>query len=53
MYSQSDFFQDPQNDLSRRPNIQSHKTAALSSELHTGIQADAGWVNEEAQRLAI
>lgn len=49
MYSQSDFFQDPQNDLSRRPNIQSHKTAALSSKLHIGIQADTGLVDEEAQ----
>ncbi|WP_181258425.1 hypothetical protein [Nitrosomonas oligotropha] len=49
MYSQSDFFQDPQNDLSRRSNIQSHKTAALSSGLRDGIQADTGLVDEEGQ----
>jgi len=49
MYSQSDFFQDPQNDLSWHPNIQSHKTADLSSKLHTGIQADTGLVDEKAQ----
>jgi hypothetical protein len=53
VHSQSDFFQHPQNRLSRRANIQSQKPAAFLAELHTGIQADTSLVDEEAQQLAI
>ena len=52
-HSQSDSLHHPQNRLPRRPNIQPHKPAALSSELHAGIQADTGLVDKEVSQLRV
>ena len=46
-------FQHLQDRFPRCPNIQPHKPAALRAELHTGIQADTGFVNEEMLQLRV
>lgn len=48
-----DSFQNPQNRFPRRPNIQPHKPAAFLAELHTGIQADTGLVDEKVFQLGV
>ena len=53
MHCQSDSLHHPQNHLPRRPNIQPHEPAALRAELHTGIQADTGLVDEEVFQLRV